>query len=179
MDKRFLSSFTDAAPGIKVLGRFVSPFCLLHRVKLMAAENPIIMGSDQIRPVDLLIAVKVCAGEDLGRLTFRDHVELFRMGRSDEYFVKQLKRFMSYTLVKAWPKFWEKEQTKSAGSGTPWPLAVVCCLVANGITEERAWTMPESQAIWMNSGFAMMNGADLKVLSTEDEEYLDSLAKTK
>ena len=143
----------------------------------MAAENPIVLGSDHVRPVDLLIAVKVCANEDLNSLTFRDHWELFKMVRSDEYFMKQLRRFVSYTLVSAWPKFWEKERTKSSGSGTPWPLTVVCNLVANGVSLEQAWTMPESQAIWLNSSMAINNGADLKVLSTEDEEYLDSLEK--
>ena len=99
------------------------------------------------------------------------------MVRSDEYFMKQLRRFVSYTLVSAWPKFWEKERTKSSGSGTPWPLTVVCNLVANGVSLEQAWTMPESQAIWLNSSMAINNGADLKVLSTDDEEYLDSLEK--
>ena len=177
MDKRFLSAYTDPA-SIRLLGRLVSPFCLLHRVKLMAAENPIALGSGKVRPVDLLIAVKICAGEDLNGLTLRDHWELFRMARNDEYFFKQVDRFVAYTLVRAWPKFWEKERTKSSGSGTPWPLTVVCNLVANGVTIEQAWTMPESQAIWMNCGMAMMNGAELKVLSTEEEEFLDNLEKT-
>jgi hypothetical protein len=178
MDKRFLSAYTDPA-RIRLLGRLVYPFCLLNRVRLMAAENPIVLGSDRVRPIDLLIAVKVCADEDLGRLTMRDHWELFRMTRSEEYFSKQLDRFVAYTLVQAWPKFWEKERTKSSGSGTPWPLTVVCNLVANGVTIEQAWTMPESQAIWMNCGMAMMNGADLKVLSTEEEDFLKNLDETK
>jgi hypothetical protein len=49
---------------------------------------------------------------------------------------------------------------------------VVAGLCAHGIGEERAWTMPESQAIWLHSAFAVSNGANLKVLTTEDEELL-------
>lgn len=178
MDARFLSSFTDPAPNVKVLGRFVSPFCLRHRVTLTAADSPILKANAGVRPIDLLVAVKICAGEPLGKLTWRDHLELWKMTNRDSYFESQIKLFGAYALTEAWPKFWEKS-TKSGGTNTtPWMLTVVCNLIANGIPEERAWTMPESQAIWMHSGFAIMNGAQLKVLTTEEEQTLEELNKT-
>lgn len=176
MDKRFLSAFTD--PGqTKLLGRFVSPFCLRHRVMLETAESPLLKSGVNIRPLDLLVAVKVCAGEQLDRLTWKDSWYLGKMTANPEYFASQIERFSQYVLIEAWPKFWERTRKANETSGIPWPLTVITSLIANGIDEERAWTMPECQAIWMNSAFAVCKGAELKVLTTEDEELIDSLEK--
>lgn len=177
MDARFLSSFTDPTPNLKVLGRFVSPFSLRHRVTLTAADSPIIKAGASVRPLDLLVAVKICAGETLGKLTWRDHLELWKMNSRDVYFEEQINLFGAYALTEAWPKFWDKSAKSGGTSTTPWPLTVVCNLIANGIPEERAWNMPESQAIWLHSGFAIMNGADLKVLTTEQEQELAEIEK--
>jgi hypothetical protein len=37
--------------------------------------------------------------------------------------------------------------------------------------------MPESKAIWLSTGFLISNGAKLDVLSTDDEDLLDSLSE--
>jgi hypothetical protein len=177
MDKRFTSAFTD--PGLtKLLGRFVSPFCLLHRVQLEAAESPLLRSGAGIRPLDLLVAVKVCSGERLDKLTWKDSWYLGKMTSNGDYFAEQIERFSNYVLVSAWPKFWEKKTKSMETSGIPWPLSVVANLIANGIPEDRAWTMPECQAIWLNSSFAISKGAELKVLTTEDEELIAELEKT-
>lgn len=176
MDKRFTSAFTD--PGLtKLLGRFVSPFCLLHRVQLEAAESPLLRSDSGIRPLDLLVAVKICSGERLDKLTWKDSWHLGRMTANPEYFAEQIERFSNFVLVSAWPKFWERKTSSLETSGIPWPLRVVTSLISNGIPEERAWTMPECQAIWLNSSFAVCKGAELKVLTSEDEELIDSLEK--
>jgi hypothetical protein len=177
MDKRFTSAFTD--PGMtKLLGRFVSPFCLLHRVQLEAAESPLLRSGVGIRPLDLLVAVKICSGERLDKLTWKDSWYLGKMNGSELYFARQIDRFSKFVLVEAWPKFWEKKAKHAESSGTPWVLTVVASLIANGIPEERAWTMPECQAIWLNSAFAISKGAELKVLTSEDEELIETLEKT-
>jgi hypothetical protein len=176
MDRRFTSAFTD--PGLtKLLGRFVSPFCLLHRVQLEAAESPLLRSGVGIRPLDLLVAVKVCSGERIDKLTLKDSWYLGRMNSNGDYFADQIERFSNYVLVSAWPKFWERKSKSMETSGIPWPLSVVANLIANNISEERAWTMPECQAIWLNSSFAVVKGANLKVLTTEDEELIEQLEK--
>jgi len=176
MDRRFTSAFTD--PGLtKLLGRFVSPFCLLHRVQLEAAESPLLRSGAGIRPLDLIVAVKICSGERLDKLTWKDSWYLGKMTANGDYFAEQIERFSKYVLVEAWPKFWEKKAKASESSGTPWVLTVVASLISNGIPEDRAWTMPECQAIWLNSTFAIGKGAELKVLTTEDEELIDTLEK--
>ena len=171
MDARFLGAFTDPA-RIKILGRFVSPFCLLHRVQLTAAESPLVVEGKDVRPVDLLVAVKICAGEPIAKLSWKDTWYLSRMNGNERYFVRQMVRFSQFVLIESWPKFWEKKDKARETSGIPWPLTVVAGLCTHGISEERAWTMPESQAIWLHSAFAVSNGANLKVLTTEDEELL-------
>jgi hypothetical protein len=177
MDKRFTSAFTD--PGLtKLLGRFVSPFCLLHRVQLEAAESPLLRSGAGIRPLDLLVAVKICSGERLDKLTLKDSWHLGKMTSNEDYFAEQIDRFSKFVLIEAWPKFWEKKAKSSETSGTPWVLTVVASLISNGIPEERAWTMPECQAIWLNSTFAISKGAELKVLTSEDEELIETLEKT-
>lgn len=177
MDKRFTSAFTDPSGQVKILGRKVSPFCLFHRVQLEAAESPLLKSDADIRPVDLLVAVKICAGEPLGKTSFIDSWHIGKMASNPDYFAEQVDRFGQIVLVESWPKFWEKRTKQGDATGVPWVLSVVANLVANGIPLDRAWSMPESQAIWLNSAFAVIKGADLKVLTTEEEQLMEEMNK--
>jgi hypothetical protein len=174
MDKRCLSAFTDPC-RLVVLGRFVDPFSLLRRLQLEAVESPFVVPGKDVRPLDLLIAVKICAGETIDKLSLKDYFYLGRMNSSETYFVKQMSRFSQFVLIESWPKFWEKKAKHHNSTGMPWVLTVVCNLMAHGVSEDRAWTMPESQAIWLHSCFAIGEGADMKVLTKEDEELLAKL----
>lgn len=177
MDKRFTSAFTDPSGQVKILGRKVSPFCLFHRVQLEAADSPLLKSDAGIRPLDLLVAVKICAGEPIGKLSFIDSWYLGKLTNNEDYFCEQIERFSQIVLVEAWPKFWEKRTKQGDATGVPWVLSVVANLVANGIPLDKAWSMPESQAIWLNSAFAVIKGADLKVLTTEEEELMEEMNK--
>jgi hypothetical protein len=174
MCPRALSAFTDPC-RLRVLGRFVDPFSLLRRLQLEAVESPFVVPGKEVRPLDLLIAVKICAGEPIGKLTLKDRFYLSRLSYSETYFVKQMSRFTEFVLIESWPKFWEKKAKHTNTTGMPWVLTVVCNLMNHGISEERAWTMPESQAIWLHSCFAISNGADMKVLTKEDEDLIAKL----
>ena len=174
MDKRCLSAFTDPC-RLVVLGRYVDPFSLLRRLQLEAVESPFVVPGKDVRPLDLLIAVKICAGEPIGKLTLKDRFYLARLSTSERYFVKQMSRFTEFVLIESWPKFWEKKAKHANTTGMPWVLTVVCNLMNHGVTEERAWTMPESQAIWLHSCFAIGEGADMKVLTKEDEDLIAKL----
>jgi hypothetical protein len=84
-----------------------------------------------------------------------------------------LTSFAGYILVQDWPKFWEQTKTKSGGDkGVPWPLMIVANLIASGIPEQRAWEMPECQAIWLNSALAIRKGADVAIMSPEEEAFM-------
>jgi hypothetical protein len=90
-----------------------------------------------------------------------------------------LNAFAGYILVEDWPKFWEQSKAKSGGGtkGVPWILSTVSVLIKSGIEEKRAWEMPECQAIWYSAAFAMHNGADIAIMTPEEEAFIESQLK--
>jgi len=172
MDKRFLAAFIDPAP-FRLLGRSMYPWCLKYRVRLMAFDSPLVTGSRGITPADLIFACQVCAEEPLGSLGWRDQLRMLSLARNPAKFEKMLEAFAGYILVQDWPKFWEQTKKSSGGSkGVPWPLSIVANLITNGIDEKRAWEMPECQAIWLNSALAISKGADVAIMSPEEEAFM-------
>jgi hypothetical protein len=173
MDKRFLGAWIDPA-RFRLLGRSLYPWCLKYRVRLMAFDSPLVTGSRGITPADLLFACQVCADEEVGgRLGIMDQLRIMRLMRDPARFEMHLKAFADYILVAHWPKFWEQTAKTSGGNkGVPWPLSIIANLIANGIDEKRAWEMPECQAIWLNSALAISKGADVAIMSPEEEAFM-------
>lgn len=173
MDRRFLNAYVDPAP-FRLLGRTLYPWCLKYRVRLMAFDSPLVTGSREITPADLLFACQVCAEEPLGgKIGWVDQLRVASLCRDPARFQGMLTAFAGYILVNDWPKFWE--QTKKSGGGdkgVPWPLSIVANLIASGIDEKRAWEMPECQAIWLNSALAIRKGADVAIMSPEEEAFM-------
>ncbi len=173
MDKRFLAAMIDPAPLPRFLGRTLYPWCLKYRVRLMAFDSPLVTGSRGITPADLIFACQVCAEEPLGSLGWRDQLRMLSLARNPAKFEAMLEAFAGYILVQDWPKFWEQTKKSSGGSkGVPWPLSIVANLITNGIDEKRAWEMPECQAIWLNSALAISKGADVAIMSPEEEAFM-------
>ncbi len=172
MDRRFLSAYVDPAP-FRLLGRTLYPWCLKYRVRLEAFSSPLVDGHRAITPADLILAVQLCAEEPIGKFGIRDTWRVIQLERDPKEFQRLLDLFSSYILVRHWPKFWEQTKTKGGGGkGIPWPLAIVANLVSNGIPEQRAWEMPECQAIWLNTAFGVRNGADVSVMSPDEEAFM-------
>jgi hypothetical protein len=174
VDRRFLNAHIDPAP-FRLLGRSLYPWCLKYRVRLMAFDSPLVTGSRGITPADLLFACQVCAEEPLGgKISLVDQLRLMSLGRNPAKFERLLEAFAGYILVQDWPKFWEQTKAKSGGGskGVPWPLSVVANLIASGVPEQRAWEMPECQAIWLNSALAIRKGADVAIMSPEEEAFI-------
>lgn len=141
----------------------------------MAFDSPLVTGSREIPPADLLFACQVCAEEELGGpIGWLDKLRILSLGRNPKKFERLLLAFAGYILVQDWPKFWEQNKTKSGGGdkGVPWPLSIVANLIASGIPEKRAWEMPECQAIWLNSALAIRKGADVAIMSPEEEAFM-------
>jgi len=172
MDKRFLAAFIDPAP-FRLLGRSLYPWCLKYRVRLMAFDSPLVTGSRGVTPADLIFACQVCAEERLGEIALSDRLRIVYYERRPAKFERLLEAFAGYILVQDWPKFWEQTKKSSGGSkGVPWPLSIVANLITNGIDEKRAWEMPECQAIWLNSALAISKGADVAIMSPEEEAFM-------
>jgi hypothetical protein len=177
VDRRFLNSQIDPAP-FKFLGRTLYPWCIKYRVRLLAFDSPLITGSRDVTPSDLIFACQVCAEEALGGLSWIDKLRIARMNDNPANFELMLKAFAGYILLNNWPKFWEQTNKKSGGSSSmPWAMSLIANLVANGIEEKRAWEMPECQAIWLNAAFAMRKGVDVAIMSPEEEAYIESELK--
>ena len=172
MDRRFLNAYIDPAP-FRLLGRSLYPWCLKYRVRLMAFDSPLITGDRGVTPADLIFACQVCAEEPLGRVGWVDKLRIRQLNNDPEKFDAMLKAFAGYILVGNWPKFWEHDGRKSGGSKSlPWPISVVANLIANGIEEKRAWEMPECQAIWLNTALAIRKGANVSIMSPEEEAFI-------
>jgi len=176
VDGRFLRAFTDPAKVI-FLGRPVYAWCLKYRVRLLAIDSPLADESGRVpTPLDLLTAVKICAEEPIGELT-KAEIKLVRsLTERPGKFATECERFHEYAHVGAWPKFWEankKNGSSAADAGVPWPLMVIASLIKNGHEEKRAWEMPECQAIWFNCAYAAMNGSEQKILTTDEEAFME------
>jgi hypothetical protein len=145
----------------------------------MAFESPLVMSGKEVSPADLLFACQVCAEEQLGDVGIIDRLRLSRLNDNPAKFQILLEAFAGYILVDNWPKFWEQSSKKGSpgNKGIPWPLAIVANLVACGIEEKRAWEMPECQAIWLNSALAIRKGADVAIMSPEEEAYIEEQLK--
>jgi hypothetical protein len=177
VDGRFLKAFTDPA-RVSFLGRLVYPFCLKYRVRLLAIESPLVTEGKKVTPLDLLVAVKICAEEPLGPLGWKDKLIVLRMERRPSLFIMDVERFVAYVQAAAWPKFWAKNtatQGEAQDAGIPWPLAVVTSLVKSGWDEKRAWEMPECQAVWYSAAISAAAGSESKILTTDEEAFLDKL----
>lgn len=160
------------------MGRDLYPWCIKYRVRLMAFKSPITDEDDRTRPIkpaDLLLAVQVCSETPIGTDGDLERDEIAKLAVDGE-FVEAFHQFVDYLHLDKCPKFWENSR-KVAGdkTGIPWPLSVVAYLISNGIPEKRAWEMPECQALWMQSAFAVNSGTEVNILTTEEEEFLESM----
>ena len=163
---------------MRILGRLVYPFCLKHRLQLLALNSPILQeGDPTITMADMLLAVKVLAEEPI-EATWKDTWQGYKMARSKSYMTREGQKLLLHMSSVNWPKFWEKKEHGGNPTGMPWLLSVVCNLVKHGVPEERAWNMPEAQAVWMSTGFiANEANSGVKVLTTEEEAMLDQATR--
>lgn len=188
MDGRFLEAFTLLPRQRVVCGRVTKPLCLRHRIVLESIKSPFVNGSDVPSPTDVLIFSKVVSSYDMAEMmpdkpSEDDSQWVMRMTENREALLHNASEaFETIQDQSKWPVFWNNKKNGSKSNGVPWALAVVCNLVKNGVPLEQAWTMPESQAIWMNAGFAIASGADINIVSEEDlamQAFLEKLEADK
>lgn len=72
------------------------------------------------------------------------------------------------------PKVWIKEddsQTQKKPTNLPETVAIVTLLITRfGFTEQQAWNMPFSKAIWYATSYAIQEGGELSIITTDSEE---------
>lgn len=170
MDRRFILAFTDPQE-VDFLGYRLPPFCLRHRVRLHAINSPFVEAA-QFTTAHMLAAIKTCASLPIDDVTGKDKALLHVWAHNEDRLAKDITAFRTYMLEAHWPKFWESDRIEQRVSGVPWVLNLVANLITNGVPDERAWTMPECQAIWLSTTFSGLKGVDVNLLTTEDEEAM-------
>lgn len=177
MDGRFLKAFSLLPRQRTVCGRPTLPLCLRHRLALTAMGSPFVDGGSAPTPMDVIAFASVVSSTDPAKMmpdepSDLDVVWAKMMVDDPEVFVEQVQEVFECIKDQShWPIFWKKD--KAASKGVPWVLSVICNLVKNGVDIESAWTMPEAQAVWMSSAFAIAGGSDIDIVSEEDMAMME------
>ena len=175
---RWTQAATILPPTLKVCGRRLLPFCLRHRVALEAIESPVILPGLSLTPDHILAASKILSSHDLGELrkpaTWRDNYHYTRLMFNKAALAEETAKIRYYFDAQSlWPRFWNKDSA-AAESGTPWPLAVIASLIRNGSSYEQAWTMPESEAIWLHIAHSQANGSEINIVTEKEWEAMEA-----
>jgi len=169
MANRWTQAATILRPTIKVAGRKLLPFCLRHRLALESIDSPVLSTDRDVGATDIMNAVKILSTHNLedakNPLSFIELVRYKRMQIDRNALKKEAKNLLIYFNDQSlWPRFWAK-QSAINDTGIDWVLLVVASLMRNGCTYEQAWTMPESEAIWMHIAHMQADGANISVVS--------------
>jgi hypothetical protein len=178
MDARYINATMVGGSKKRVAGYRLLPFCLRHRVLLEAIDSPFLKPLDRvITAEDVILAAKVLStydknvlNEELG-LSDRLRIKALEMGNR----LKSLYAGYIYGHIVngcSYPKTWKQEGIKN--EKIPWVLSCVANNVRNGFSLEEAWTMPEGEAVWFSICHAIYNGSSVEVMSTDEEESLES-----
>ena len=166
-------------PTIEVCGTRLLPFCLRHRVALTAINSPALVRDREMTGADLVAAVRVLSSNTLEEIrrpsTLREMWWAAKLRNNQKALIAEASKLMVYFEAQSlWPRFWEKKQNPANANGTPWELVVVASLIRNGCTTEEAWTMPESEAIWLHIAHVQAEGADVKIVSDQEWDIMQS-----
>jgi hypothetical protein len=182
MANRWTQAATILPPTIEVCGRRLLPFCLRHRVALEAIGSPVLETDKEMTAEHMIAAVRILSTYDIDSVRkpsiLREKYWCGRMTFSRRVLTEQMAALLLYLEAQSlWPRFWVKDNTKSAEGALPWPLAVVASLNRNGATLEEAWTMPEAEAIWLHIAHCSASGADISVISDKEWEAMEAYKK--
>jgi len=103
------------------------------------------------------------------------------MQSSIEYYFAVIKEITTYIHeCCSSPVFYRKEELDDGKlqnkkkENIPHALTLAVTLMSKlGMSEQEAWDTPMGKAIWYISAYSVSEGADIKILSTEDEQKAD------
>lgn len=176
MDKRFLNAFLTPRATI-LLGHRLHPWCLKHRIQLAALGSPIVLGGE-VSPADVVIFCKVASETPLDKwLTLRQRVEAANLLRADKL-ASAIRNIREHMKVDDWPQFWEKKDGGRPDGlrGVPWALSVIANLIKHGVSHDEAIHLPEAYALWLSTALGIHDGAQIDLLTTDQEALFDEMA---
>lgn len=179
IDSRFSQAVKTSILEVEVCGRVLKPMCLRHRLILQEIESPLLIPDKLVSPKDLIIAARILHTYDLKEMlsvtaTQAEADVFYRLFLDNQEYKRQIDKMSEYmNMQDNMPIVWDKKKNTSS-RGVPVVLACVTNLTRNGIGYEKAWTMPESEAMWMYLANVIADGGDINILTQED---LDSMKR--
>ena len=128
---------------------------------------------------DIFIALRVCSTKDwIASLETPTLIERWKYLRIDSIqknkaiALTEFGRYLSESM--SIPKIWTKkngESEKAKPTNIPETLSMAVILMSKfGFSEQDAWNMPFSKAVWYTTAYSAQEGAELSVITTEQEE---------
>lgn len=179
IDSRFNQAVKTSILEVEVCGRVLKPMCLRHRLILQEIESPLLIPDKVVSPQDLIIAARILHTYDLKEMlavtaTKAEADVFYRLFLDNEEYRRQLEKMSEYmNMQDNMPIMWDKKKN-NASRGVPLVLACVANLTRNGVGYEKAWTMPEAEAMWMYLANVIADGGDINILTQDD---LDSMKR--
>jgi hypothetical protein len=176
-DDRYLTAFLSL-PSRRILGRKVFPFSLRHRLILETVGSPLLKQGEEIRREDLILALRIVATDgynlDIKSPTWRDYWLNLRLARNPYLIQFGAIQFAAYLEdYCTGPALWRARGGAGMDSGIHWTLGVVLGLMKIGFTEAEAWAMPEGRAVFYYTADQIRRGAEVQIMTTEEEEVLN------
>lgn len=179
MDKRFLTAFI-APKRVTVAGFELRAFCIRHMLILHAIKSPYITQDHVPDCVETIQFLRLCSSD-------KPSVENLKPGFLDSLFAAKLHTNHQYhlRLIKCIYEYMEeycstprtvvKEKMKSVSKNNimdvPELLTLITfCMSKLGMSEDEALDMPFGRVAWYGTSYAIMEGADIRLISTELEE---------
>lgn len=184
MDKKFLTAFV-APKRFEMCGLKMRPFSPRIYVNLYAIESPIVCeGKGEPKPEDVMLFLKFCSGDyksiaDVKSFTIWDKLAIWKMYGDPHSFANTLWNIKvyieEYTVAPSVVEMGKKRSVVLKDKRTaPEIMMLVSVLIAKcGFSEDDAWDLSISRAIWYATCYAVMEGAELKFISSEEEERAD------
>jgi hypothetical protein len=180
MDGRFLTAFILPEKW-EIMGYTLKPFSLRHTMTLTALESPIVTGKPHmVTPEDIIIFLRVCSSKNafvaLKKPSLMDRWNQTRMEMDTSYYFDQLMDINEYmkacnTMPNTYKKPDAQEKKKE---NVPVVLGLVTSLMSKmNMSLDDAWDCTAGQAVWYLTAYSIGEGAEVKILSTQDEEKMD------
>lgn len=180
MDGRFLTAFILPEKW-EIMGYTLKPFSLRHTMTLTALESPIVTGKPHmVTPEDITVFLRVCSSKNafvaLKKPSLMDRWNQVRMEMDTSYYFDQLMAINEYmkacnTMPNTYKKPDAQEKKKE---NVPVVLGLVTSLMSKmNMSLDEAWDSTAGQAVWYLTAYSIGEGAEVKILSTQDEEKMD------
>lgn len=174
-------------PGLRLLGRTLRPLTLWHLAALEALHSPFLSPDPgaQVRPGDLLLALRVCAHAPLSPLRLRPSVKdlWYRLRyRRGQAWQRHARTFVAWLqLSRTLPEMWATEpgegETAPRGISAPPTLSRVTALMESGLTWSEAWAVSPGLADWIIGARAERHQPAVRFVTDEERADMEAEAE--